>query len=251
MSASSCGAPRFSISSESMWCRLTRHSLAMPPWISASLRLLYDSTSSTYLPTMPIVDLGLRALEPVDDALPAGQLGRARPDVEQLADLVVEALARGSGSAARRCSSTSSAENTASAATLENSAIFFFSAGSSGRSRAAEQDVGLDADLAQLLHRVLGRLGLELAGGGDVRHQREVHARRRSACRPRGAAGGSPRGTAATRCRRPCRRPRRSARRGPWRSSRMRALISSVMCGITWTVPPRYSPRRSFWITVW
>ena len=30
---------------------------------------------------------------------------------------------------------------------------------------AAEQDVGLDADLAQLLHRVLGRLGLELAGG--------------------------------------------------------------------------------------
>ena len=29
---------------------------------------------------------------------------------------------------------------------------------------AAQQDVGLDADRAQLLHRVLGRLGLELAG---------------------------------------------------------------------------------------
>jgi hypothetical protein len=31
---------------------------------------------------------------------------------------------------------------------------------------AAQQDVGLDADLAQFLDRVLGRLGLQLAGGG-------------------------------------------------------------------------------------
>jgi hypothetical protein len=27
------------------------------------------------------------------------------------------------------------------------------------------------------------------------------------------------------------------------------ALISSVMCGMTWTVEPRYSPRRSFVMT--
>ena len=40
--------------------------------------------------------------------------------------------------------------------------------------RAAEQQVGRDADAAQLLHRVLGRLGLELAGGLDIGHQREV-----------------------------------------------------------------------------
>ncbi len=39
---------------------------------------------------------------------------------------------------------------------------------------AAEQDVGLDTDRAQLLHRVLRRLGLELAGAGDERQQREV-----------------------------------------------------------------------------
>ncbi len=32
-------------------------------------------------------------------------------------------------------------------------------------------------------------------------------------------------------------------------SRRMRCLISFVMCGITWTVPPRKSPRRSFWMT--
>jgi hypothetical protein len=40
---------------------------------------------------------------------------------------------------------------------------------------AAQQRVGLDADLAQLLHRVLGRLGLELAGGLDVGHVGQVH----------------------------------------------------------------------------
>ena len=32
-------------------------------------------------------------------------------------------------------------------------------------------------------------------------------------------------------------------------SARIRALISLVMCGITWTVSPRYSPRRSLAMT--
>ena len=40
---------------------------------------------------------------------------------------------------------------------------------------AAQQRVGGDADLAQLLHGVLGGLGLELAGGGDPRHVGQVH----------------------------------------------------------------------------
>ena len=39
---------------------------------------------------------------------------------------------------------------------------------------AADQDVGLDSDRQQLLDRVLGRLGLELVGGGDVGHERDV-----------------------------------------------------------------------------
>jgi hypothetical protein len=42
---------------------------------------------------------------------------------------------------------------------------------------AAQQRVGLDADLAQLLHRVLGRLGLELARGGDPGQVGQVHER--------------------------------------------------------------------------
>ena len=46
-----------------------------------------------------------------------------------------------------------------------------------GRDRmlgAAEQEVRLDADAAQLAHRMLGRLGLQLAGRGEERHQRQV-----------------------------------------------------------------------------
>jgi hypothetical protein len=40
---------------------------------------------------------------------------------------------------------------------------------------AAQQHVGLDADLAQLLDAVLRRLGLHLARRLDVRQQRDVH----------------------------------------------------------------------------
>jgi hypothetical protein len=36
----------------------------------------------------------------------------------------------------------------------------------SARSAAHQQDVGLDADRAQFLHRMLRRLGLQLAGAG-------------------------------------------------------------------------------------
>ncbi len=39
---------------------------------------------------------------------------------------------------------------------------------------AAQQDLWLDADRAQFLDGVLGRLGLHLAGGRDVRQQRQV-----------------------------------------------------------------------------
>ena len=39
---------------------------------------------------------------------------------------------------------------------------------------AAEEDVGLDADRAQVADAVLRRLGLQLAGRADERHQRQV-----------------------------------------------------------------------------
>ncbi len=46
---------------------------------------------------------------------------------------------------------------------------------------AAQQNVGLDADRAQLLHRVLRRLGLQLPGAGDIGQQREVDIDRAAA----------------------------------------------------------------------
>ncbi len=39
---------------------------------------------------------------------------------------------------------------------------------------AAQQHIGLDADRAKLLHRMLRRLGLELAGARDVGHERQM-----------------------------------------------------------------------------
>ena len=72
----------------------TRQSLAMPPWISASLRLLYDSTSCDVLADE--ADRRPRAagcLIRSTTSLPRrSRRGRARPDVEQLGELVVEAL---------------------------------------------------------------------------------------------------------------------------------------------------------------
>ena len=64
---------------------------------------------------------------------------------------------------------------TASGATSQNSAIFSFT--SCGRSalRAAEQNVGLNTDGAQLFDAVLGGLCLQFLCGGDPRNQCEVH----------------------------------------------------------------------------
>jgi hypothetical protein len=58
---------------------------------------------------------------------------------------------------------------------LVNRAILRRSSTGNGAVGAAQQDVRLDADFAQLLDRVLGRLGLEFAGGRNVRQQRQVH----------------------------------------------------------------------------
>src|SRR5499427_3665363 len=43
---------------------------------------------------------------------------------------------------------------------------------------AAQENIRLDADRAQFLHRVLGGLGLEFSGAGDERHQSEMDVQR-------------------------------------------------------------------------
>ena len=66
----------------------------------------------------------------------------------------------------------------ASGATSQNRLSLSRISFDSGVVGAADQDVGLDADTAQLAHAVLRRLGLGLAGGPDVRHQGDVDVER-------------------------------------------------------------------------
>ena len=115
---------------------------------------------------------------------------------------------------------------------------------------ADDEHVRLNSDLHQLAHGVLRRLGLELARRGDVRQQREVDEERVLAA-----------DVVAELTDRLEERQRldvadRAAdfddhdvglRR---RAGASRALISSVMCGITCTVAPRNSPRRSLVMTL-
>ena len=63
---------------------------------------------------------------------------------------------------------------TASSSTSQKSAIFDLMPGRQIAIGAAQQDVGLDADRAQLLHGVLGGLGLQLGGRLHERHERQV-----------------------------------------------------------------------------
>ncbi len=70
--------------------------------------------------------------------------------------------------------STSLAETTASTGSDANSAIFLRMSVDSSPSERQSTHVGLDADAAQLVDRVLGGLGLQLPGVADVGHERQV-----------------------------------------------------------------------------
>ena len=67
---------------------------------------------------------------------------------------------------------------TASSSTLQNSAILLLDVLIEESVRPADQDVRLDTDRAQVPHAVLGRLGLQLAGGANEGHQRQVDVER-------------------------------------------------------------------------
>ena len=117
---------------------------------------------------------------------------------------------------------------------------------------AADEDVRLDTDLPELADRVLRRLGLQLAGRLQVRHEREMDVEAvLLADVERELADGFQERQAFDVA-------HRAADLGdhdvdvPVASSASLAitlLISLVMCGITCTVLPRNSPRRSLLIT--
>jgi hypothetical protein len=114
-----------------------------------------------------------RALERGDEPLPATQVRPRRPDVEAVHDRLVDALAvqlerklvdrLNVGGGDHRLLVHVAEERELAAHRLREDPV-----------GAAQQDVGRDADLAQLLDRVLGGLGLELARARHVGHERHV-----------------------------------------------------------------------------
>ena len=109
----------------------------------------------------------------LDDLLPLLEARGAAPDVEELGQLVVEPLAVQLQRHLVDRLHVEGGEDRARVDVAEERDLVLHVLGDLAI-RAAQQDVGLDADLAQLLDRVLGRLGLQLAGGGDVGDQGEV-----------------------------------------------------------------------------
>src|SRR5690606_1624086 len=102
----------------------------------------------------------------------------------------------------------------------------------------AQQNVWLQADGAHFFHGMLGRLGFDLAGGGNVGHQGQVHEQGTLGAyfhlqlttgfeERQGSISPTVPPTSI------------SATSAPAAPSTTRRLISSVMCGITCTVPPR------------
>ena len=67
---------------------------------------------------------------------------------------------------------------TQDSATLQNSAIFFLRSIGNMAIAAAQQNVGLNPDAQHFFDAVLRRLGLQLAGRGDIRNQRDVNEKR-------------------------------------------------------------------------
>ena len=115
-----------------------------------------------------------------------------------------------------------------------------------------DQNVRLQSVFEQLFHRMLGRLGFQFAGSRHVRNQRQVDDQRVAVAQLITEL------THRFDVRQRFDIADRTADFGDNHvyiflapSSLIRRLISSVICGITCTVLPRNSPRRSLLITLW
>ena len=128
-----------------------------------------------YLPTRAISRTGLGALDPLDERAPAVEVRRdVRVAEAELADdqppkpegleLERDLVDRVGGRGRDDGLDVDVGEEGDLLADLVGDRVV----------RAQDDDVGLDADPAQLLDRVLGRLRLELAGRGQRRQQRDV-----------------------------------------------------------------------------
>ena len=116
-----------------------------------------------------------RLLEAVHDALPRRQIRLAGPDVEALRDLLVDALGVERERQLVDARHVHRGDDAVHRDVGEERDLLLHRVGE-GAIAAAQQDVGLDADLPHLLDGVLRRLGLELAGRRDEGDERHVDA---------------------------------------------------------------------------
>ena len=118
-------------------------------------------------------DLALRVVDPVHELLPGRHVRLAPLEPEPLEDDRVEALTRqDEGHLVDRIDVLGGDDRLLRHVAVEGE--LRLDVGGEVAVGAAEEDVGLDADRAQLAHAVLHRLGLELVGGRDVGNEGEV-----------------------------------------------------------------------------
>ena len=125
------------------------------------------------MPTSPISTFASRCRDPLGQLVPLAELGLARRQAELLADEVVEALLL-----ERRGHEVDVGD------VLVRDHLLRLDVGEERDllahvrrdpvARAADDDVGVDTDAAQLVDRVLRRLRLQLAGRVDERDERDV-----------------------------------------------------------------------------
>ena len=108
---------------------------------------------------------------------------------------------------------------------------------------AAQQNIGLDADGAQVPSPNAASAWFSVRPPLRCKAPASDARKRRARGPARCPIGGWPRRTAGPRCRPPCRRFRTSRKSMSSVPAMTNSLIMSVTCGITCTVRPRYSPR--------
>ena len=112
-----------------------------------------------------------------DNILPVGQVGRLGPDIQFLDHLVVKMfLVQGLGHGIDMF--RIHYRDDILFGDITEQADLLFHIVRQVALAAAQQDVRLDTDLAQLHDRMLGRLGFQLARGAYVGNQRDMHVKR-------------------------------------------------------------------------
>ena len=164
---------------------LRRHALGRHPF-HAHLRMMGDAAVGQRLDDREIrirqldifadnrnADVPFRGQQPLDHAAPFGQVGLRRGDTQQAADTLVHALLvnhqRHFVNAARveifeHAVRRNVAEQADLRAHIARQRLF----------AAADDDIRLNPQSGQLLDGVLGRLGLQFARRGDIRHERHM-----------------------------------------------------------------------------